>query len=225
MGLQWAWYGSDLGGTRPCASTYELYKTAIPEIPAAKCANLAFLPDAPPRTDPSDDAGSLRTHELLTRLETTHELSGAFKRFMAARELQALVPSCTSSYFYLGEPVYVPTLQFTVLLFYRDQQDCVLWYLVLDGAHAGCILSAPLLLLAPGSIADDNGVDDENDVFRAIHDEAVLCAASFDEFIYRIWIENHIWFQQNGLRDCVDTTASIQAECDWYLEATQSLSE
>ncbi|EQC40606.1 hypothetical protein SDRG_02492 [Saprolegnia diclina VS20] len=224
MGLQWAWYGSDLGGTRPCASTYELYNTAIPEIPAAKYANLAFLPDAPPRTDPKDDERGLQTRELLTRLETTHALPATFKRLMASRELQALVPSCTSSYFYLGEPVYVPTLELTLLLFYRDQQDCVLWYLVLDGAHAGCIISAPQILKTPGSIADDNGVDDADDVFTAIQDEAVRCAASFDEFVYRIWVENHIWYQQNGVPRCVDSTAFVQAECDWYLAATKSLS-
>ncbi|OQR85740.1 hypothetical protein ACHHYP_11452 [Achlya hypogyna] len=232
--LRWAWYGTDLGGTRPCASTYEMYETAVPEIPPEKTADLRFLP--PPKPLVLDSTTQYaqyrvqeqaRTQALLERIQTTHALPPTFVRLLSSNDLQNTVPSSTAAYFYLGEPVQVPALGAHILLFYRDQQDCVLWYLVLDGPYAGNVLASHALLKSPTTIAADNGMDDASDVWDGFLDESVLCAASFEEFVYRIWIENHIWYSEYCASeddDSVETTPAIQAECQWYLEACKGIS-
>ena len=67
-----------------------------------------------------------------------------------------------------------------------------------NGTEAVVSTSAPY-----GFALGDEAADFEltaSDRFEPGADEALLCADSFSEFVYRFWIENEIWFALNERR-------------------------
>ncbi|OQR89723.1 24-dehydrocholesterol reductase, partial [Thraustotheca clavata] len=206
--MKWAWFGTDMGGTRACESVEEYYATTVCPIPFERCHDLNFLDSS---SQPSD-INRLQALEHLQALYPT--LTPSFVRLLASPSLQELIPSSTACYFDLGEPIYVPQLQSTLLLFYRDQQDCILWYIVLDGINAMRIVAGPLLLKSLSSIAEDNGYSSNAIVYEEFSNDAVLCALTFDEFIYRTWIENHIWFATEHIRVAPTHAIAAELQCE-----------
>lgn len=118
------------------------------------------------------------------------------RKFMSATEAQSLIPSCTACYFdlptqaipftYLGEDAYI-------FHFYRDQQDCLFWYYYVRKTGESCILVSPLPF----------GIDKEQEVFseQVIQNNVFFTASTFEEFIYRTWVENLLWFNANEDED------------------------
>jgi hypothetical protein len=112
-------------------------------------------------------------------------------KFMAATTAQGLIPSCTACYFdlpdeatpfqYLGEDGYI-------FHFYRDQQDCVFWYYYVRKTGETCILASCL----PFGLHEPEQFSEE-----LVQHEVFFTANSFEEFIYRTWIENILWFESN----------------------------
>ncbi|ETW00273.1 hypothetical protein H310_07654 [Aphanomyces invadans] len=215
--LKWGWYGGEVANARPCASTYEYYSTCVPAIPATKYQDLAFLADPDvaviPKyghlgdamadyTHPNEQTRAVNATKMNALLATDPDVPPSFVRFMTSKALQSNLPSCTACYTYLGDPVTIRELNnMRIVMFYRDQQDCLAWYLVLDGEHAGRVVGSPFIL---GTGADD----DEWDVDAFVGDSA-LCATSFDEFLYRMWVENHVWFNTS-------TPPAVAEACQWY---------
>jgi hypothetical protein len=68
----------------------------------------------------------------------------------------------------------------------NDQQWCFLWYLYVekDGAHA--VLASDRALDIDDDLEEsENG--DEQPLLR-------LCAQDFEQFVFRFWLENCIWY-------------------------------
>jgi hypothetical protein len=116
-------------------------------------------------------------------------IPSAFATFMTDPELHTRVPSCTACYYDLG-PRLIPIPNHSgperLLRFLNDQQACYLWYLLLEpgGRHR--------IAFALPEWTDNAGAETLEDA--VIARDVTVCAASFEEFIKRFWIENSIWF-------------------------------
>ncbi|RHY47668.1 hypothetical protein DYB38_001855 [Aphanomyces astaci] len=201
VALTWAWYF-------PAVETaHDLYDVHIPSVPSVKYEGLAFLNDGAPITTPLTLTHAANAASL-NEFAMEYPLSPEFIRVMTSQELQDRIVSATAAYFSLRDPVYVAEVDMTVMLFYRDQQDCMMWYLVLDGPLEGHVIASPVHV-------EEVNVDDEGPaaVVQYWTDNIVVCARSFPEFLYRTWIENQIWFQQN--EPTKSPPPFVVHECAW----------
>jgi hypothetical protein len=109
-----------------------------------------------------------------------------FLKFMASPELQVQIPSCTACYFDISDTiVQVPIDDGGFLIrFYNDQQDVLLWYLYLTPESDYCIVVSDVMF---------DSVNLEGVTPEQIKGRLEFCAGSFEEFIYRWWLENDIW--------------------------------
>jgi len=114
------------------------------------------------------------------------ELPVSFLNFMGSPYYQNHMISCTNCYFELSEKIVKsPGSDGGYFIrFMNDEQDAVLWYLYIDkdGNH---------------SVATTRYVLDSfylyGTAIEKILEDIVICAPSFEEFVYRFWIENRIW--------------------------------
>jgi hypothetical protein len=111
-----------------------------------------------------------------------------FIKFMRTPHLQNQIPSCTGCYFDLSDRLITcPNKEDGYLIrFLNDQQTVLMWYLYINQQNdCGVVVALPRLL--------DNAISESfDDVF--VPQEILFCAPSFEEFLYRFWIENKIWF-------------------------------
>ena len=120
------------------------------------------------------------------------QLPQAFLTFMRDTSLQDKVPTCTDCHLALSEDFLpVPGVEGIFLLrFLNDSQSCVMWYLCLGRERdVGVVASDYYLEPEIFDVMEYEGVQRE-DLFS----EAVLCADTFTEFLYRFWVENSIWY-------------------------------
>jgi hypothetical protein len=122
-------------------------------------------------------------------------LPPAFLKFMTDTELHRRVPTCTACYLEVSHGLIdSPSGDGTRLLrFLNDQQTVLLWYLQLrpDGGHA-VVVAQP-----------DWHEEPEGDTLEDLVDldEVLVCAPSFEAFLYRFWIENTIWYALSKSRE------------------------
>jgi hypothetical protein len=158
--LERAWWGTDLGKYRDCSGTYERYPfESVPPAPKLD-GTFSFL-------EGTKGKGAI-----------------SFAQFMATPALQSQVPSCTACEWDLGQPVAsrLREAKHTVR-FYRDQQDCLFWYVLQGGEKDGAVVCSPIPF-------DDPTLDvDEPTVYA----HTALVADSFEEFVWRVWMENVLW--------------------------------
>jgi hypothetical protein len=105
---------------------------------------------------------------------------------MRSEAAQQRIPSCTACYFDAPQRIVAapPPGNGILLRFMNDQQWCVLWHLYVEKSGAHAVLAS--------EVAFD--LDAEEDDEEAPKPTLVLCGSSFEEFLYRIWIENSAWF-------------------------------
>jgi hypothetical protein len=124
-----------------------------------------------------------------------------FVEFFRSAVLRRRIPSCTSCYFDLANR-FVPLADGSKLLrFMNDQQASYLWYLRLGLASPDVVFAWPEWLDREGAELDD--------IMRPR--DVTICAVSFEEFIYRFWIENSIWFALWKGRDLTPTEQAYLA--------------
>jgi hypothetical protein len=115
-----------------------------------------------------------------------------FLRFIRTPDLQDKVPTCTACFLALSDHlVPIPAAEgYFLLRFLNDSQSCFMWYLCLGGkGEPGVVASGYFLEPDIFDVMEYEGVKRE-DIFR----EALTCAETFTEFLYRFWIENTIWY-------------------------------
>ncbi|NJL13369.1 MAG: hypothetical protein HC913_10450 [Microscillaceae bacterium] len=234
--FQKIWYGVDLPDIRPIDATYggEPFAQLPPVDPLHLDGSFRYLskqvvqeidekvPEYVDKTfKPSGQADIFapkpKWQKKLAAIQQSLPehliLPEAMVRFMSAPEAQNLIPSCTACYFdlpdealpfrFLGEDGYL-------FYFYRDQQDCLFWFYYVRNTGESCILVSPLPL----------GVEDLGEILKdeLVHREVFYTAASFEEFIYRTWIENIIWFD---IEEGETTDEQTKALCEAYLQHYQ----
>jgi FAD-linked oxidoreductase len=212
------WWGTGLGRYRACDGTY-CYSPydSLPPLTNfdGTLSWLGALPDhldaqlEVHRNDPSERGQIDALAEQARQLGLT--LPPAFVELMGSSELQDRVPSCTACYFKLSERI-IPcpgAEQGSILRFLNDQQDVLLWYLYLTPDGGARVIVSPYAL--------DDG-EELTDVGRAnVLSQTVEAAPTFDEFIYRFWLENTIWFKLN--ESGATFSPDEQAYLDHYAQA------
>jgi hypothetical protein len=236
--FQKVWFGVDLGDIRPIDTTYggEPFDLLPPIDAQYLDGNFGYLnneaieevdkrtPDFVDKTfKPSQESNILKENPkwkgkieaIQNSLPSNLALPSALVKFMAAPTAQGLIPSCTACYFdlpktaksfhWLGEKGYI-------FHFYRDQQDCLFWYYYVRETGESCILASSIPF-------EDEGIENElND--EVIQREVFYTAANFEEFIYRTWIENLLWF---SLEEEEDLDSETQKRCDEYINHYQQI--
>lgn len=127
------------------------------------------------------------------------QLPRAFVRFMRNSQLHRRVPTCTNCGLDLSdaivdcpweEPAYA-------LRFLQDSQSCVMWYLLLRPRMDTAVVASHYFL--EPDIFVEMEYEDEGMTYERAFANLYLCADTFQEFIYRFWIENSIWYSlQDG---------------------------
>ncbi|MGI0490179.1 hypothetical protein ACN4EG_00090 [Alkalinema pantanalense CENA528] len=160
-------------------------------------------------------------------------LPPAWVQFLKSAELFCRIRSVTCCYFELGEsfipfPVEQTGENGYLMLFLSDSQSCVLWYLYINPVGEHCVISSNRRLY-PGIFEDQQTEKEElgdnwDEDLDAIH--LHFCASSFEEFIYRFWIENEIWFKVQPPRQCeihreAPLSEAQQAYADHYRNPVQ----
>lgn len=124
------------------------------------------------------------------------DLPDDFVYFFTSPELQIKIPSCTANYFELSENLLPsPTNDGGYLIrFMNDSQVVALWYLYLHPNGQQFVTTG---FSEWKEEYDDDAKFDE--VLKV--PEMWICALSFEEFIYRYWLENKIWFSYYKKRE------------------------
>jgi hypothetical protein len=197
--FQLAWMSFNLGDVRECDGTYCFYAyESLPQLDTSLFrGDFKWLMPKDQRVEamteihqPSDD----HQQKMLANLEAIKsqaqsiglQLPAEFVAFMNSLELQHEIPSCTACYFDLPEKIIKNPLEDGYFIrFMNDQQDVLLWYLYLRPNGNHCITVSNVYI---------DEVDFSQMNLEAFKGAVAFCAPAFEEFVYRFWLENKIWF-------------------------------
>lgn len=201
------WWGSGLPGVE-AEGTYELLPpNRLPRINADSLQTWAWVPDVDAPLDWSISDPDEAEEVLLVAAATGVVVPVSFRSFVTTPRLRWAIRSVTGCWWSLGRgrgvvvreelnralgdgegtgtadsPIrFVPALGRHVLRFLTDQQDSLFWFLVL-GDVDGTVIASDLDMVeaSPETI-----------------DHIWKVAPTFEEFVYRFWIENEIAFRAN----------------------------
>jgi uncharacterized protein (TIGR02996 family) len=120
-----------------------------------------------------------------------------FERFLSNNDLPARIRSSTDNYFLMPrdpeERRSTPLPEFEdglFVSFYADSQYCALWGILLPrepGRYAPIIAGTPEALF-PDSLSSPEDSEANNP------GKPVMVASQLEQFVFRTWIENQIWF-------------------------------
>ncbi|MFF1415402.1 hypothetical protein ACFVX6_37475 [Streptomyces sp. NPDC058289] len=218
-----AWCATDLGDHRPCRYTYERYPyDTLPPLDKKQLTGVfQWLGD--PGEVVAERAAKVRQLEERLAAEGL-TLPKDFVTFHVSSNLRESLDSvsvtgCWSS---LSEPLPSPVEPGAFLVrFFRDQQDCVLWYLYLRPSGDVFVVNSYLDYEYEYESRDSEDSEPESDLndLAAQKAEILWCAPSFEYFAYRFWLENRLWRAVNGVGD-----VSLDAEMHEYLDHYEAAS-
>jgi hypothetical protein len=199
-----AWLAFDLGKHRPCDGTYcyyELDKTPPLDSTLFK-GEFQWLPDLSPemkaslviykQTEMGEVEGKLQSILADAKAKNIN-LPPEFVKFMSLESLQDQIPSCTACYFDLSAeitPCPLSNDEGFLIRFLNDQQWVLLWYLYIKPSGEHCVVVS--------AIPFDDAEARKNLTDEIILNNTFFCAPGFEEFLYRFWLENEIWFALDG---------------------------
>jgi hypothetical protein len=193
-----AWLSIELEGYRdhPELATYSSF--SYEKLPSLSTelfrGNFEWLKESEPQEsgDEAADLSSQVDRLLKTALQMHLVLPDEFVRFMKSLDLPNRIRSGTDCFFDLSsEIVASPANEGGYLIrFLSDSQGCLFWYLYLTETGEHCIVVSDKLFGSEGELLhDDEEIEDSGE-----ESYICFCAQSFEEFIYRFWIENEVWF-------------------------------
>lgn len=211
--LSRAWRSIALPGYRDIRGTYSRFDVSdIPAITRTFDGTFSWLRAAPDSPVSASIGGRDMGSELKAiAADRWSELPKPLRVFLRSPVLQAKIPSVTACWNNFGtrlEPAGMGGG--TLLRVISDQQDCLHWFVRLlgPGRHD--------TVVSPFPYCDDLG--DWTDEELALYDPVLeVCADSFEEFIWRFWIENSIWLALRG-------ESPLTAEQERYLSFYKSAS-
>jgi len=208
------WWGTGLPN-RPVPATYGQfdYEELAPPPGVAFDGTFNWLRDEPRKkgniheTDRCDVAGQFK--ELSTFCTRRNRpLPLAFVTFFQQLDLAERIRSCTACFLELASDIIPsPKGKGSLVRFLADQQGCVYWYLfIAPDEQDHCVVASTDFF---GSEAEEAGFDESDP------DSIVFVAPSFEEFIFRFWLENEYWFASNGHGRPSPTAARMLAAYGW----------
>ncbi len=150
---------------------------------------------------------------------TDVKLPDSFVEFILSPDLHQRIRSCTDCYLDVADYPIRTIGQFEgqLIHFLSDSQWCLHWYLFVSK------VGSQFVITSPNAYGFDYG--DANQVMEIdleAEDEIWFCAPSFNDFIYRFWLENEVWFRVVWDKQPL---ASLEADCkayvEYYLKLTQ----
>lgn len=203
--FQPGWMMFGLPDLRPSRHTYELTDyNSLPQVPQID-PHLTWLIPLHPKIDkemrvyrPDEEYRKtyMKKRERIIAEARALELAlpDTFVQLSGSFELQDRIPSCTACYFDLPEKVIESPFRAGdhIIRFLNDQQVCGCWYLYLPADESPFVISSS----GDGDEPFLDTIDFEKRTgsVAIAKKHSALAAKSFDEFIYRFWIENCIWF-------------------------------
>ncbi|MGW6466896.1 hypothetical protein [Streptomyces rubiginosohelvolus] len=196
-----AWCATDLGKYRACRYTYEQYSLdSLPPLDSSQFTGafpwLGEAGDSIPRQviELNGLARDLAAKGLtlprdFVTFQTTENLYGSLD--------EVSVTGCWTN---LSDPLPSPVEPGAFLVrFFRDQQDCVIWYLYLRPTGEAFVVYSALDYEFEYEARRD-GEETQTDLEDAEQQRAAIlwCAPSFEEFAHRFWIENRLWRAVNN---------------------------
>lgn len=201
------WYSFGLGPYRPCDATYCLfsYESLPPLDNSLFQGTLHWLP---PLADDKNQRGIDHYHSesdlqriIVSAQQLSVSLPKAFLHLIASAELMERIPSCTDCYFTLSEKMVAcpGSEEGYIVRFLNARQGQAAWYLYLTPQGNHCILAGfPLLDLLHDSESPkyiEKRITEEERSMAFTGKGAYVCALSFEEFLYRFWLENILWYK------------------------------
>lgn len=216
-GFRALWCGIGLGDHRPCRGTYDgyLYESLPPLDPARFTGAFDWL-------GPAGDPVPGQVAEVEAVAEVLKEkglaLPADFTAFTTSEGLYRALDriSATACWSDLSAPLPSPVEDGAFLVrFLRDQQDCVIWYLYLRPSSETFVVHSTYDFeygyAADEPTVDAAGADGVGEPAEPIGaageagepaepdagwrwDEIFWCAPTFEEFAYRFWTENTLWY-------------------------------
>jgi hypothetical protein len=206
------WYGVELEELREFDATYagvifDVIPTVKPEFLDGKFQYLSNKSNLF-----EQDAQWKKKIDLLqSQLPKNIQLPESLVKFMAAPNAHHTINSCTACYFdlpekvkkfnWLGENAYL-------FHFYRDQQDCLFWYYYVRENGENCIVVSPIPFYEEGI---ENQLDDD-----VVSNDFFYTAATFEEFIFRTFVENELWFNRED--EQAFSNKNTEKICEEYVE-------
>lgn len=195
--LRRSWYASDLGAYRPCQYTYERYPIdSIPPLDgAAFTGDFAWFGDTghvlPDRTAEMDrlvsdlEAAGLCLPPDFVALQTRTHL------YLSLDEASGT--GCWTS---LSAPLPSPLeTDARMIRFFRDQQDCVMWYLYLRPGGESFVVHSYRDVEYEAEVRESGDLEEIEDLPDYDNDpdyEIFWCAPTVEIFSYRVWTESRI---------------------------------
>jgi hypothetical protein len=142
-----------------------------------------------------------RPQPAATAIDLAHaagvRLPASFCRFMTSSDLQSRVRSCTDCYLDPGQRVVETTGSHPghLMHFLSDSQSCAHWYLHILASGDSAVLESDDLYCY--SIENSDWIENPACRLERIDVTSLnfnFCAPSVDDFLFRFWIENEIWW-------------------------------
>jgi hypothetical protein len=183
-------------------STYTSFSyDELPPVERALDDGLNWLmPEAPTKTSfgeqPSERSLPATDQGLQTLIgDLSVKLPSAFTNFITSPELRRRIRSPTDCYLDLGEAIVPVTTGGFLIHFLSDSQFVLHWLLYVgsDGSEAVVATGLPY-----GYVRQEAWYEDarpRRTFAPDVDGGAVVCTSTFSEFLYRLWIENEIWFR------------------------------
>lgn len=183
------WYGQELGEFRTGDSTYNCYPPEeLPPIRSRLDGSFGWLVEAPEHTRsvaPNAEETTAILNQLLTANSTG--LPQDFIAFFRSPSLWRRIRSCTDCYLNLDSiSVGIRDGSGSLLRFLSDSQGCKHWHLYISPCGKRHSVVATYRFTGSEETHLGNGLPHRKDI--------TTCAESFEEFMYRFWLENEIWF-------------------------------
>jgi hypothetical protein len=194
------WWGVRLPGFRDAAAAFATYSAfadrSLSPIERELDDSLTWLgeqsvvpeslADNPASPEPTRAANGA---ELKALSKSDLRVPASFAAFIGEPELRTRVRSCTACYLDLADAT-VSAPEGLLIHFLSDQQWMLHWLLYVgeDGTEAVVATNIPYGFEgeAPATLA---GKPDPAEELATI-----VCAESFNEFLYHFWMENEVWF-------------------------------
>jgi hypothetical protein len=194
------WFAPNLPGYRETTTTYGCFDyDELPPLEEKLCGDFAWLTPMDDliqkemlpfwEDNQTRDQIAANLEHIISEAKTRgFTLPDSFLRFMRSEALQRRMPSSTACYFDAPERIVEASAPAEGILirFMNDQQWCILWYLYVEKSGAHAVLASDRAL-----DIDDEPQESENEKNQP---SFYMCAQDFEEFIFRCWLENCVWY-------------------------------
>lgn len=216
-----SWCATDLGNYRPCRYTYERYPIeSLPPLDEA-----SFTGDFAWRGETGhvlDGQVAVMDRLAADLADDGLCLPGDFVTYMTRSNLYLCLDevSVTGCWTSLSVPLTSPLEpDARMVRFFRDQQDCVHWYLYFRPNGEAFVVHSYRDLEYEAEVKA-TGTPDELEQLAEIDDdpdyEIFWCAPTLEMFAYRFWTENSLWRAVHDRSPVNDISVAQRAYLDHY---------